>query len=92
MECVDVYRSESKTRDRDGTEYVESKFDVAMHVEKILDALSIAKGEAIVKDLGRNKTFHDRELTIQTIDSAGCDSRSHNQRSSAGRALERGQR
>jgi len=73
LECVDVYCSESKTRDRDGTEYVESKFDVAMHVEKILDALSIPKGEAIVKDLGRNKTFHDRELTIQTIDSAGCD-------------------
>jgi len=73
LDCVDVYCSESKTRDRDGTEYVESRFDVAMHVEKILDALSIPKGEASVKDLGRNRTFHDRELTIQTVDSSGCD-------------------
>lgn len=73
LECVDVFCSQSKTRDRDGSEYVESVFDVAMHIEKILDALSIPKGEAVVKELGRNRTFHDRELLFSTVDSQGCD-------------------
>jgi hypothetical protein len=73
LECVDVYCSQSKTRDRDGTEHVESILDVQMHVEKILDALAIPKGEAYVKELGRNRTFHDRELTFETVDSTGGD-------------------
>jgi DEAD/DEAH box helicase/Helicase conserved C-terminal domain/Domain of unknown function (DUF1998) len=73
LDCVDVFCSESKARDRDGTEYVESRFDVAMHVERILDAVSIPKGAADVKELGRNRTFHDRELTFQTVNAVGCD-------------------
>jgi hypothetical protein len=73
LERVDVFCSQSKTRDRDGSEYVESVFDVAMHIEKILDALSIRKGEAVVKELGRNRTFHDRELLFSTVDGQGCD-------------------
>jgi hypothetical protein len=73
LERVDVYCSQTKTRERDGTEHVESVLDVQMHIEKILDALAIPKGEAYVKELGRNRTFHDRELTFETVDSSGCD-------------------
>jgi hypothetical protein len=73
LERVDVYCSEVKSKERDGNEYVEHRFDVARQVEGIIDELGIARGEAIVKELGRNRTFHDRELTFETADEAGCD-------------------
>ena len=73
LERVDVYCSEVKSKERDGSEYVEHRLDVARHVEDIIDELGIARGEAIVKELGRSRAFHDRELTFETADAAGCD-------------------
>lgn len=73
LERVDVYCSEVKSKERDGSEYVEHRFDVARHIEALIDELGIARGEAIVKELGRNRAFHDRELTFETVDAAGCD-------------------
>jgi hypothetical protein len=73
LERVDVYCSEVKSKERDGSEYVEHRFDVARNVEGIIDELGIARGEAVVKELGRNRTFHDRELTFDTVDASGCD-------------------
>lgn len=73
LERVDVYCSEVKSRERDGSEYVEHRFDVARNVEGIIDELGVARGEAIVEELGRNRTFHDRELTFETVHASGCD-------------------
>lgn len=73
LECVDVYCSEVKQRERDGSDYVEHRFDVARNVEKVIEETGIGRGEAFVKELGRNRTFHDRELTFETIDPAGCN-------------------
>jgi hypothetical protein len=73
LERVDVYCSEVRSKERDGTEYVEHRFDVSRNIEGIIDELGIARGEAIVKELGRNRTFHDRELMFETADAAGCD-------------------
>ena len=39
----------------------------------LVDELGIAHGEGIVKDLGRNRTFHDRNLMFDTADAAGGD-------------------
>ena len=74
LEGVHVYCSQVKTRERDGTEYVEHQYDVARFVEKIVNELGIEQGEAFVKELGRNRTFHDRELMFETVDISGCDS------------------
>ena len=52
---------------------MEHRLDVARHVEDIIDEFGIARGEAIVKELGRSRAFHDRELTFETADAAGCD-------------------
>lgn len=71
---VDVYCSEVKERERDGTEYVMNRAEVAYQVERVLDEAGIEKGEAFVKELGRNRTFHDRELTFEVVDASGCSS------------------
>lgn len=72
IERVEVYCSEVKQRERDGSDYVEHRFDVARNIEKLIEELGIARGEAYVKELGRNRTFHDRELKFETVDDAGC--------------------
>jgi hypothetical protein len=72
MERADVYCSEVKERQRDGTDYVANRLEVAYQVERVLDEAGIAKGEAFVKELGRNRTFHDRELTFNAVDQSGC--------------------
>lgn len=72
FERADVYCSEVKERQRDGTDYVMNRLEVAYQVERILDEAGITKGEAFVKELGRNRTFHDRELTFEAVDQSGC--------------------
>jgi len=74
LECVEVFCSEVKVKERDHTEYVEHRYDISRHIEKIIDELGIPKGEAMVKELGRNRTFHDREISFETVDQSGCDS------------------
>lgn len=74
LERADVYCSEVKERQRDGTDYVANRFEVAYQVERILGEAGIAKGEAFVKELGRNRTFHDRELTFDAVEANGCGS------------------
>jgi hypothetical protein len=72
VERADVYCSEVKERQRDGTDYVANRLEVAYQVERVLDEAGLAKGEAFVKELGRNRTFHDRELTFDAVDHSGC--------------------
>lgn len=72
LERTDIYCSEVKERQRDGTEYVANRLEVAYQVEKIMDEAGIPKGEAFVKELGRNRMFHDRELTFEAVDQSGC--------------------
>ncbi|MGB6099684.1 MAG: helicase-related protein [Comamonas sp.] len=72
MDRADVYCSEVKERQRDGTDYVANRLEVAYQVERVLDEAGIAKGEAFVKELGRNRTFHDRQLTFEAVDKSGC--------------------
>lgn len=72
LERADVYCSEVKERQRDGTDYVTNRLEVAYQVERILDVAGIAKGEAFVKELGRSRTFHDRELTFEAVEQNGC--------------------
>ena len=38
-----------------------------------MDRMGIAKSEAFVKDAGRNRTFHDRELSFDCADASGCE-------------------
>ena len=73
-ERADVYCSEVKERQRDGTDYVANRLEVAYQVERVMDESGISKGEAFVKELGRNRTFHDRELTLVAVDQSGCTS------------------
>lgn len=73
LERADVYCSEVKERQRDGTDYVMNRLEVAYQVERTLDEAGIAKGEAFVKELGRNRAFHDRELTFDAVDQSGCE-------------------
>lgn len=73
LPCIDVFCSEVKAKEKDGTDYVEHRYDVARSIEKILAELEVQSGEAFVKELGRNRTFHDRELTFEAVDSTGCD-------------------
>jgi hypothetical protein len=47
---------------------------VAYQLERVLTAVGIEKGEAFVRELGRNRTFHDRELTFEAVDQSGCSS------------------
>ena len=72
LEHADVYCSEVKERQRDGTDYIANRLEVAYQIERILDEVEVAKGEAFVKELGRNRTFHDRELTFDAVDASGC--------------------
>ena len=74
LERADVYCSEANERQRDGTDYVANRLEVAYQVERVLDESGISKGEAFVKELGRNRTFHDRELTFVAVDQSGCTS------------------
>lgn len=69
LESVHVYCSE--VRDRDGV--VEHRFDVARRLEVMMDRLDIASSEAFVKELGRNRAFHDRELSFDCADASGCE-------------------
>ena len=69
-----MYCSEANERQRDGTDYVANRLEVAYQVERVLDESGISKGEAFVKELGRNRTFHDRELTVVAVDQSGCTS------------------
>ena len=75
LERVDVYCSEVKERKRDGTDYVANRLEVAYHVERVLEDVGIAKREVFVKELGRNRTFHDRELTFDAVAQSGCTAR-----------------
>ncbi|WP_273363763.1 hypothetical protein, partial [Simplicispira suum] len=71
---VDVYCSEVKERQRDGTDYIANRIEVAYQVERVLSDLGIDKGDALVKELGGNRSFHDRELTFDAVDESGCSS------------------
>jgi len=73
LERADVYCSEVKERQRDGTDYVANRLEVAYQVERILGEAGIPKGEAFVKELGLNRTFHDRELAFDAVDANGCE-------------------
>jgi hypothetical protein len=72
IERADIYCSQVKERERDGSEYVEHQFDVVRFVEKVIFEVGIPKGDAVVKVLGGNRSFHDRELTFEVIDQSGC--------------------
>lgn len=72
IERVDVYCSEQKEREKDGSDYVEHRHDVARFVEKALAEVGLDNAEAHVKELGGNRRFHDRELTFQAVDQDGC--------------------
>jgi len=72
IERVDVYCSEVKERQRDGTDYVANRLEIAYQIEHLLGQLGISKGDAFVKELGRNRTFHDRELNFEVVDQKGC--------------------
>ena len=71
IERADVYCSEVKERQRDGTDYVANRLEVAYQIERVLDESGVLKGEAFVKELGRNRTFHNRELTFEAVDLNG---------------------
>jgi DEAD/DEAH box helicase/Helicase conserved C-terminal domain/Domain of unknown function (DUF1998) len=72
IERVDVYCSEVKERQRDGSDYVMNRLEVAYQIERVLTDLGIQKGEAFVKEIGRNRTFHDREIMFEVVDISGC--------------------
>lgn len=69
LESVYLYCSEVKDRDGD----IEHRFDVARRLEVMMDRIGISTSEAFVKEFGRNRTFHDRELSFDCADSSGCD-------------------
>ena len=69
LESVHVYCSE--VRDRDGE--VEHRYDVSRKLEALMDGLGIGNSEAFVKELGRNRAFHDRELSFDCADASGCE-------------------
>lgn len=69
LDSVHVYCSE--VRDRNGD--VEHRFDVARRLEVMMTRLEITSSEAFVKELGRNRAFHDRELSFDCADASGCD-------------------
>lgn len=72
LERADVYCSETKERQRDGSEYVANRLEVAYQVERVLGEVGLLKGDAFVKELGGNRAFHDRELTFEAVDESGC--------------------
>lgn len=72
LEHADVYCSEVKERRRDGSEYVMNRLEVANQVKRVLRDAGVLKGDAFVKELGRNRSFHDRELTFEVVDQSGC--------------------
>ena len=39
----------------------------------MMTRLEITSSEAFVKELGRNRAFHDRELSFDCADASGCD-------------------
>jgi hypothetical protein len=70
IERLDVYCKEAK--ERDGS--VEFKHDIAREVETIAAQAGIPNAEAYVKGSNEQaRTFHDREIALVTVDSAGCD-------------------
>lgn len=69
VDCVHVYCSEVKDKNQE----VEHRYDVARQLERLIEGTGIANCEAFVKELGRNRTFHDRELCFDAIDNEGCD-------------------
>lgn len=74
LERVDVYCSQVKERERDGSEYIEHQFDVARFVELVISEVGVEKGEAFVRPVGPARGFHDRELTLKVVDMSGCSS------------------
>ena len=72
LDRADIYCSEVKERQRDGTDYVANRLEIAYQVERVLAEAKISKGEAFVKEIGRNRAFHDRELTFDAVDQSGC--------------------
>lgn len=72
IERVDVYCSEQKVRERDGSDHIEHRHDVARFVEKALAEVGIENSEAHVKELGGSRAFHDREITFTAVDASGC--------------------
>ena len=75
IDRADVYCSQVKEKERDGSEYVEHQFDVARFVEKLILEVGLPKGDAFVKELGRNRAFHDREISFDVVDQAGCSAK-----------------
>jgi hypothetical protein len=69
LDCVHVYCSEQ--RDRDG--HVEYRHDIARQLELLMKQLGVENCEAFVKELGRNRAFHDRELAFEVADASGSD-------------------
>jgi len=45
IERADVYCSEVKERQRDGTDYVANRLEVAHQVERVLDEAGLEKGD-----------------------------------------------
>lgn len=74
LERIDVYCSQVKERERDGSEYIEHQFDVARFVEKVILEVGVEKGDAFVRPIGSGRGFHDRELTMKVVDMSGCSS------------------
>lgn len=74
LERVDVYCSQVKERERDGSEYMEHQFDIARFVEKVISEAGVEKGDAFVRPAGPGRGFHDRELTLKVVDMSGCSS------------------
>lgn len=69
VDVVQIYCSE--TRDRN--DVVEHRYDVARKLEVMLEAEGVGRVEAHVKEIGRSRSTHDREIAIETADSTGCD-------------------
>lgn len=70
IDNVQIYCSE--TRDRDGN--IEHRYDVARKIETMVTAEGVTACEAFVREAGSGgRTFHDRELSFDAVDGAGCD-------------------
>ena len=69
VDLVQIHCSET----RDKNNEVEHRYDIARKLEVIVEDEGIALVEAHVRELGRNRGTHDREISIETVDDNGCD-------------------
>lgn len=69
VDSVHVYCSEV----RDKKNEIEHRYEVARKLELLIEGVGIENSEASVKELGRNRGFHDRELVFDAVDASGCD-------------------